>query len=78
MLIAFGDGFSSLQILVFGLNDLGGESRQITKENFVLLDPFEGQSDGFVHEGGTLILPSGSQGLFFESKWTGRSFERKG
>jgi hypothetical protein len=78
ILVAFGSGFSSLKILVFGFNGSGRTSRQITKETFVLLDQFEGQSNGFVHEGGTLILPYGSQGLAFEIKWIGDSFERKG
>ncbi len=78
VLVAFGNGLSSLRVLVFGFNDLGRKSRQITKETFVLLDQFEGQSRGFVHEGGLLTLPYGSQGLFFEIKWTGDSFERKG
>ena len=78
ILVAFGSGFSSLKILVFGFNGPGRKTRQITKETFVLLDQFEGQSKGFVHEGGTLILPYGSQGFSFEIKWTGDSFERKG
>lgn len=78
VLIAFGNGFSSLRILVFGFNDKGRKSRLIANETFVLLDQFEGQSKGIVHEGGTLILPYGSGGHFFEIKWTGDSFERKG
>lgn len=78
VLVAFGTGFSSLQVLVFGFDNVGRKSRQITKETFGLLGQFEGQSRGFVHEGGTLILPYGSQGLFSEVKWTGDGFERKG
>ena len=78
VLVAFGNGFSSLQILVFGFNNVGRNSRQMTKEAFGLLGLFEGQSRGFVHEGGTLILPYGSQGCFFEIKWTGDGFEQKG
>jgi hypothetical protein len=78
VLVAFGTSFSSLKILVFGFNNLGRKTRQISKETFVLLDQFEGQSRAFVHEGGTLILPYGSQGFFTEIKWTGDSFERKG
>jgi hypothetical protein len=78
VLVAFGTGYSTLRLLVFGFNDLGRKSRQITKETFVLLDQFEGQSRAYVHEGGRLTLPYGSQGLFFEIKWTGDSFERKG
>jgi hypothetical protein len=78
VLVAFGNGFTSLRVLVFGFNDLGRKSRQITKETFVLLDQFEGQSQGFIHEGGMLTLPYGSQGLSFEIKWTGDAFERKG
>jgi len=78
VLVAFGNGFSSLKVLVFGFNDVGRKNRKITKETFRLLDQFEGQSRGIVHEGGTLILPYGSQGLALEIKWTGDSFERKG
>ena len=78
IVVAFGTGFSSLKILVFGFDGPGRTSRQITKETFVLLDQFEGQSKGFVREGGTLILPYGSQGFAFEIKWIGDSFERKG
>lgn len=78
VLVAFGTGFSSLRVLVFGFNDMGRKSRQLTKDTFILLDQFEGQARALVHEGGTLILPYGSQGLFFEVKWTGNGFERKG
>jgi hypothetical protein len=78
VLVAFGNGLFSVQVLVFGFNDLGRKSREITKETFVLLDQLGGQSEGFVHEGGTLVLPYGSQGLFSEIKWTGDSFERRG
>jgi len=78
VLVAFGNGFSSLQVLIFGFNALGRKSRQITKESFCLLGRFQGQSKGVVQEGGTLILPYGSQGLFSEIKWTGGGFEQKG
>jgi hypothetical protein len=70
--------FFSLKILVLGFNGPGRTRRQITKETFVLLDQFDGQSKGFVREGGTLILHYGSQGFAFEIKWIDDSFERKG
>ncbi len=78
VLVAFGNGVSSFQVLVFGFNNVGRKSRQLTKETFDLLGQFEGQSSGVVNEGGTLILPYGSQGCFFEVKWTGDGFEKKG
>jgi hypothetical protein len=78
VLVAFGDGFSYLQVFVFGFNAVGRKSRLITKETFALLGEFKGQSKGFVHEGGTLMLPYGSQGCVSEIKWTGEGFERNG
>lgn len=78
VLVAFGNGYSSLKVLVFGFNELGRKNRQLTKEAFELLGQFEGQSRAIIHEGGRLTLPYGSQGLFIEIRWTGDSFERTG
>lgn len=78
VLVIFGNGFSFLRVLVFGFNNAGRKSREINENNFELLGQFEGQSRGFVREGGALILPYGSQGCFSEIKWTGDRFERNG
>jgi len=78
VLVAFGNQLSFLQILVLGFNEIGRKSRQMSKETFVLLGQFEGQSKAFVNEGGTLVLPYGSQGAAFEVKWNGNGFDRAG
>lgn len=78
VLVAFGDGLVFLRVAVFGFNELGRKSRQITKQSFGLIDQFEGQSNAYIHEGGTLLLPYGSQGMAFEIKWTGEGFVRDG
>jgi hypothetical protein len=78
ILVAFGDGSTFLILAIFGFNDLGRKSREITDNTFGLLDKLNGQTVAFVLEGGTIMLPYGSQGWTSEVKWTGERFERKG
>lgn len=75
VLVALWDGVITLKLFVFGLNGDGRLSREITRDTFTLLHQVEGQRIAYLHEGGTIILPYGSQGLFTEVKWVGDHFE---
>lgn len=78
ILVAFGNGLSFLRVAIFGFNAAGRTSRQIAESSSVLIDQFDGQSVAVVHEGGTILMPYGSQGLASEVRWVGDHFDKRG
>jgi len=75
ILLARGDGLVNLSLAIWGFNEQGRKNRKLTPENFGLLAELGGQSRAYVSEGGTIIIPYGSQGFVTTYKWTGNAFE---
>jgi hypothetical protein len=58
-----------LRIAVWGFTSEGRQTRELSATTFQLIGEMTGQSKAFIHEGGTIICPYGSSGLFFEYRW---------
>ena len=77
ILLAAWDGLINFTLRIWGFNEEGRRSRVIAKENFALLAELKGQRSAHILEGGTVLLPYGSQGLANEYKWAEHGFEQK-
>lgn len=71
-------GAASLRLYVWGLNQSGRQERKLSEETFVALADFAGQYCAQILEGGTTVLPYGSQGFAFRRRWNGNQFENIG
>jgi hypothetical protein len=74
ILVAASDGIGSLRLYVWGLNKEGRATREL-KGKIEQLGDLHGQYRAIVHEGGTIILPYGSQGFASRNRWNGTQFE---
>jgi hypothetical protein len=72
------DGVASLRLFVWGLNDLGRKTRELKQESLVLHADLQGQYKAMILEGGTIVLPYGSQGFASRHRWDGGKFENVG
>ncbi len=75
ILLAAGDGLTKVELRIWGFNEEGRATRRLVEGNFCLLAKLEGQHHAHIHEGGTILLPYGSQGFALHYRWTGREFE---
>lgn len=78
VLVAASEGVGSLRLFVWGLNDVGRKTRELKQENLVLLAELHGQFKAVILEGGTIVLPYGSQGFAGCHRWDGEKFENIG
>jgi hypothetical protein len=71
-----GEG-ADLKVAIWGfVGDAFNPPQMHSDEDFKLLDVINGQSSGSVREGGTIVMPCGSQGLYFEYRWKDGAFQR--
>jgi hypothetical protein len=77
ILIASDGEGADLKVGIWGfVGDAFTPPQMRSDEDFKLLGVINGQSSGSVREGGTIIMPYGSQGLYFEYRWNNGTFER--
>lgn len=78
ILLAAWDGIGGLRLYVWGFNEAGLKTREVKQEYFGLLAELRGQHRALILEGGTIVLPYGSQGFASRNQWNGKQFKNVG